>query len=78
MEAAMTALKVTTVGNSLGVILPKEVLDQMSLKKGDTLHLTKAPDGYRVSRNDPEFVRDMELVDKIMNKYHNALRELAK
>jgi putative addiction module antidote len=74
----MTALKVTTVGNSLGVILPKEVLDRMKLGKGDTIHLTEAPDGYRVSRADPDFERQMEIAEKIMNQYHNALRELAK
>jgi putative addiction module antidote len=74
----MVALKLTAVGNSVGVILPKEVLDQMNLKKGDILHLTKAPDGYRVTVGDPEFDRQMEIVEGIMKKYHNALRELAK
>ena len=74
----MVALKITKIGNSMGVILPKEVLEQMNLKKGDTIHLTKAPDGYRVTTGDPDFDRQMEIAEGIMKKYHNALRELAK
>jgi len=74
----MVALKITAVGNSMGVILPKEVLDRMKVGKGDTIHFTEAPDGYRVSIADPAFERQMEIANKIMKKYHNALRELAK
>lgn len=73
-----TVLKVTQIGNSLGVMLPRDVVADLDIQKGDTLHLTKSPDGYRVTKTDPEFARKMELAREIMRKRHNALRELAK
>lgn len=73
-----TALKVTQIGNSLGVVLPRDVLSDLDVGKGDTLHLTKSPDGYRITKSDPEFARKMELAREIMRKRHNVLRELAK
>lgn len=73
-----TVLKVTQIGNSLGVVLPRDVVANLDIQKGDTLHLTKSPDGYRVTKTDPEFARKMELAREIMRKRHNALRELAK
>jgi putative addiction module antidote len=73
-----TVLKVIQIGNSLGVVLPRDVLTDLDVQKGDTLHLTKSPEGYRVSKSDPEFARKMELAREIMRKRHNVLRELAK
>ena len=72
------ALKLTTVGNSVGVILPKEALARLKVAKGDTIYLTEAPDGYRVTPYSPEFERQMELAKKIMKKRRAVLRELAK
>lgn len=71
-------LKVTQIGNSLGVVLPREVLAELDIEKGDQLYLTRSPEGYRVTKADPEFERKMNLAREIMKKRHNVLRELAK
>lgn len=72
------SLKITQIGNSLGVILPKEALAALKVEKGDTLILSEAPGGFRVTPNDPIFEKQMEEARKIMKKRRNALRELAK
>ena len=74
----MHTLTVTTVGNSLGVVLPKEVTSRLELKKGDKIFLTKSPDGYRITPYDPEFEQQMNAARSIMKKRRNALRELAR
>ena len=74
----MHTLTVTTLGNSLGVVLPKEVTSRLELKKGDKIFLTKSPDGYRITPYDPEFEEQMKAARSIMKKRRNALRELAK
>jgi putative addiction module antidote len=71
-------LKVRKVGNSLGVILPKEVVTQLKVVEGDRLTLSEGPDGYRISVYDPEVARQVEVGKKIMRRYRNTLRELAK
>ena len=74
----MVKLKVTTVGSSTGVVLPKEVLARLKVEKGDALFLTDAPDGYRITPYDPEFEGQMDLARKIMRRRRNVLKELAK
>ena len=74
----MVKLKVTTVGNSTGVVLPKEVLARLNVEKGDNLFLTDATDGYRITAYDPDFERQMSLVRRVMNERRNVLKELAK
>jgi len=75
----MTHLKIRAVGNSLGVVLPKDVLSRLNLKSGDTLHLTEAPDGsMRITPYDPAFEEQMRIAREAMGKYRNTLRELAK
>jgi putative addiction module antidote len=74
----MTKLKVTTVGSSAGIILPKEVLARLKVSKGDSLFLTESPDGFRLTPYDPEFEEDMELARQVMRKRRDLLRELAK
>jgi putative addiction module antidote len=74
----MQTLKVTQIGNSLGVILPKEILARLKVEKGDQIFLTEAPDGYRVVNNDPGFSVQMKAAQEIMRKRRNVLRELAK
>jgi putative addiction module antidote len=74
----MTKLKVTTIGSSAGIILPKEVLARLKISKGDTLFLTESPDGYRITPYDPEFEEDMVLARRVMRKRRDLLRELAK
>ena len=71
-------LKVTTVGNSTGVILPKEVLAKLNVKKGDHLLFTESPDGYQVHAYDSDFDRKMKIAREGMRRYRNAMRELAK
>lgn len=77
MGAALK-IKVTTVGNSVGIVLPKEVLGRLKIEKGDTLTLIETPNGVELTPYDPEFEADMEAARKVMRKYRNALRELAK
>jgi putative addiction module antidote len=71
-------LKLTQIGNSVGVILPKEVLARMKLEKGDAVFLTESPDGYRISDFDPNFDKQLSLAEEIMKRRRNVLRELAK
>jgi putative addiction module antidote len=74
----MTKLKLTAIGNSAGVVLPKEVLARLKLDKGDTVYLTESPDGYRLTPYDPEFEQQMNAARRIMKRRRAALRELAK
>jgi putative addiction module antidote len=74
----MFALKLTQIGNSVGVILPKEVLARLKLEKGDTVYVTEAPDGYRMTPNNAEFEAQMKAARTITKKRRAVLRELAK
>ena len=69
---------VTQIGNSTGVILPKEVVARLKVKKGDSVFLTETSDGYSLSPYDPEFEAQLTAARRGMTKYRNALRELAK
>ncbi|EQA96487.1 putative addiction module antidote [Sphingobium wenxiniae] len=71
-------LKITKVGNSAGVILPKELLAQLRVGLGDTLYLTEAPDGVRLTAADPDFETKMALAEQIMREDRDILRVLAK
>ena len=71
-------LKVTSIGNSVGVILPKELLTKLGLQKGDTLFVSDVPDGVHLSVSDPDFEAQMAVARRIMKERHNVLRELAK
>ncbi|MBK6867220.1 MAG: AbrB/MazE/SpoVT family DNA-binding domain-containing protein [Burkholderiales bacterium] len=72
------ALKVTQIGNSVGVILPKEVLARLKVQKGDSLYVTDLADGVALRAYDAEFAEAMGLAREIMRKRRNVLRELAK
>ena len=74
----MAALKLTSIGNSVGVILPKELLVKLGLQKGDTLFAMEMPDGLKLSISDPEHDAQMEVARRLMHKWRNVLRELAK
>lgn len=74
----MAKLKVRKIGNSYGVILPKEVLERLQVKDGDAVYATPTPDGVRLSAGDPDFEKAMEHFDEFSRKYRDALRELAK
>ena len=74
----MPKLKITTVGASAGVILNKEVMSRLKVKKGDLLYLTEAPGGYRLTPYNPEFERQMKLAEEIMHDDRDLLRALSK
>jgi putative addiction module antidote len=74
----MTKLKITTIGSSAGVVLPKEILARLRVAKGDTIFLTESPEGFRITPYDPEFAEQMNVARKFMRKHRDALRELAK
>ena len=74
----MIELKLTAIGNSVGVILPKEALARLKVSKGDTLYITETPDGYRLTPYDPAFEAQMVAARKIMKKRRAALGELAR
>ncbi len=74
----MVKLKLTKVGSSTGLILPKEVLTRLKLVKGDAVFLTESPDGVRLTPYDPEFEEDMAIARRVMRDNRDALRELAK
>ena len=74
----MKLLKVRPIGNSLGVVLPKETLARLNLEDGDALYLTEAPDGsMRITPYDPTFEVQMRVAREGMGQYRNALRKLA-
>ena len=74
-----TELKVRKIGNSLGVILPKEAALELKAEEGTSLYLSKAPEGrFYLTLSDPEFAKQMESARKLMRRYRNTLRELAK
>lgn len=73
----MTTLKITQIGNSLGVILPKEVLALLNVDKGDTLFVTRTPDGVALAAYDEKLSRQMEIGRKIMREDRDVLRKLA-
>jgi putative addiction module antidote len=72
-------LKIRKIGNSVGVVLPKEVLARLNVAEGDAVCLTDAADGsLRLAPANSEFARQMEAVQNVVSRYRNTLRELAK
>jgi putative addiction module antidote len=75
----MVQLKIRKFGNSLGVVLPKEVIQRLQTGDGQRVFLIEAPDGdYRLTPYDPTFEKKMEKAEEIMGRYRNTLRSLAK
>ena len=73
----MSALKVTSIGNSLGVILPKELVAQLRVQKGDHLHVLVTPRGIELSPFDPALDEQLEVGRSVMRRYRSTLRKLA-
>lgn len=75
-------LKLRKVGNSIGLVLPKEAMAKLNVQEGDTICLTDAPDGSLrvtpVTEGREQFVQQMEAAEKVIRRYRNTLRELAK
>lgn len=76
LGAAMK-LKITTIGNSAGVILPKELLARLRLEKGDELYALETPDGIKLTVYDPTLAEQMEVAERIMREDRNVLHKLA-
>ena len=74
----MHALKLTQIGNSMGVILPKEVLARLKLEKGDTLFLTDAPGGVTLTPYDADVEEQLAIGREFMREYRDTFRQLAK
>jgi putative addiction module antidote len=74
----MNALKLTQIGNSLGVILPKEVLARLKLEKGDTLFITESANGVNLTPYDPTLDKQIERGREFMREYRDTFRQLAK
>ncbi|MFC2049090.1 AbrB/MazE/SpoVT family DNA-binding domain-containing protein [Chlamydiota bacterium] len=74
----MLKAKVTTVGNSAGIVLSKEVLSKLHAGKGDEVFLIETPNGYEIVAYDPEFEKQMKAAEKIRKKRKNLMRLLAK
>ncbi len=73
----MHTLKITTVGNSLALTIPKELVNRFHLQKGDEIFVRETPEGFEVSPYDPDFKEAMEAAASIAKEYKNALRTLA-
>ncbi len=75
----MLTLKVTKIGSSSGLILPKEALARLGVKQGDVIHLTQAPDGgFRLTPYDPSYEHKLKVGEEVMHRYRDGLRALAK
>jgi putative addiction module antidote len=73
------ATKVRKIGNSLGIVLPKEALHALKVEEGATLYLTESPgNSLRINPDRPGFADKMDIAESLMRRYRNALRELAK
>jgi putative addiction module antidote len=72
-----TPLKITKVGNSAAIILPKELLARLRVALGDTLYATESPDGVRLTASDPDFAAQMAVAEDVMRKDREILRVLA-
>ncbi|KAF0113806.1 MAG: putative addiction module antidote [Hyphomonadaceae bacterium] len=74
----MAQVKITKIGNSMGVILPKNVIDRLMVESGDSLHIIDTKNGIELTPYDPEFAAQMEVARKVMKKRRAVLHELAK
>jgi putative addiction module antidote len=74
----MVALKLVQIGNSLGVVLPRDLVARLKVGKGDSLFLTESPDGWRVTPYDPYLAEQLEAGRTLMHEFRDALHQLAK
>jgi putative addiction module antidote len=73
----MATVKVTTVGSSTGIVLPKEILQKLRISKGDVLHVTETVDGILLRPYDAEFERQLNVAEGVMREDRDVLRRLA-
>ncbi len=72
-----TTTKVIAIGNSAGIILPKETLARLNVRKGDSLHVQETPSGLQISPYDQEFSTKIELAEGVIRRYRDAFKKLA-
>jgi putative addiction module antidote len=72
-----TTTKIIAIGNSFGIILPKETLTRLNVDKGDTLYMSETPAGFQVSPYDEEFTAKMDVADRVIRRYRDAFKKLA-
>jgi putative addiction module antidote len=77
MTDMVNTLKITTVGSSVGVVLPKEILARLRVGKGDTLFVSETPNGIELTPYDEEFAEDMAVAERVMRENRDLLRKLA-
>ncbi len=73
----VSTVKITSIGNSSGIILSKELMEKLRVSKGDTLTVTETPDGLNLSPYDEKVARQMEVAEQVMRNNRNMLRKLA-
>ena len=74
----MAALKLTAVGTSTGVVIPKEMLNRMKVSRGDKLHVVETPEGYLLTPYDPAIAAQVEAGREFMKDYRETFKVLAK
>ena len=72
-----TTVKITTIGNSTGIVLPKEILVHLNVQKGDSLYISNTPDGIKLTPYDQDFAEEMAAARGVMRKHRDVLRKLA-
>lgn len=72
----MSTVKLATVGNSTGVVLPKEILHRLRVDRGDVLYVIETPNGIELTPYDPEFARQMDAAERVMHEDRDVLRKL--
>jgi putative addiction module antidote len=72
-----TTVKITQIGNSVGIILPREVLNRLHVEKGDTLYVTDSPEGVQLSPYNAAFARKLEALEQVMRENRDVLKKLA-
>jgi putative addiction module antidote len=73
----MTTVKLTTVGNSTGVVLPKDILERLHVSKGDVLYVIETPDGIELTPYDEEVAAQLTIAEQVMREDRNVLKKLA-
>ena len=73
----MSTVKLTTVGNAVGIVLPRELLAKLRVNKGDTLYIIETPGGIELTPYRPDFARQMDLAEDIMCENRDTLKKLA-
>ncbi len=72
-----TTVKITTIGNSVGIVLPKEFLNHLHVEKGDSLYITESPDGVQLSPYNVDLGRKLDAFKQVMRENRDVLKKLA-